>query len=173
MDWPTRAIRLSKIVMTAGLAIWTFFVVFGNVTDYGSNWLFVQHVLAMDTIFPGSTLTWRAITDPETQSLAYWAIIVVEGLTSLAFLGTTLAMARTLNASKVAFQRAKATMAIGVMLAYALWFVGFMAIGGEWFVMWQSSVWNGQESAFRFYMTVLAVAVYVFLDNDGEVAAAK
>jgi hypothetical protein len=25
--------------------------------------------------------------------------------------------------------------------------------------MWQSSTWNGQEAAFRFYLTVLAVRV--------------
>ena len=42
-----------------------------------------------------------------------------------------------------------------------------MAIGGEWFEMWQSTVWNGEESAFRFHMTVIAVLIYLVL-NDGE-----
>jgi predicted small integral membrane protein len=27
--------------------------------------------------------------------------------------------------------------------------------------MWQSKTWNGQEPAFRFYMTLLAVAILV------------
>jgi predicted small integral membrane protein len=39
-------------------------------------------------------------------------------------------------------------------------------VGGEWFLMWQSSTWNGQEGAFRFYVTVLAAAVYVMLETD-------
>ena len=163
----TIAVRLSKMVMTGGLAFWAFLVTLGNVTDYDSNWLFVQHVLAMDTVFADSTLTWRAITNPAFQILAYWAIIVVEGLTSLAFLAATVLMARSLRADRAAFQRAKSATAIGVALAFALWFIGFMAIGGEWFAMWQSSTWNGQDAAFTFYMTVLAVAVYVFLDTDG------
>jgi hypothetical protein len=41
--------------------------------------------------------------------------------------------------------------------------------------MWQSATWNGQESAFRFYVTVLAVLIFVKLpDNDlPETEAAK
>ena len=50
------AIRLSKIVMTGGLGFWALLVTLGNITDYDTNWAFVQHVLAMDTIFPDSTL---------------------------------------------------------------------------------------------------------------------
>jgi predicted small integral membrane protein len=56
-------------------------------------------------------------------------------------------------------------VAAGAAVAFALWFVGFMVVGGEWFLMWQSSTWNGQEAAFRFYLTVLAVGAYVLLDT--------
>jgi predicted small integral membrane protein len=163
----TVAIRLSKLLMTAGLAVWAFLVTLGNLTDYDSNWRFVRHVLAMDSIFAGSTLTWRAITDPSIQALAYWTIIAVEGMTSLAFVAATVLMARNLTADKAAFQRAKSVTAIGIALAFGLWFIGFMAVGGEWFAMWQSSQWNGQDAAFRITMIMLAVGVYVFLDNDG------
>ncbi len=27
--------------------------------------------------------------------------------------------------------------------------------------MWQSKTWNGQQAAFRFYMTLLAVLIFV------------
>ncbi len=162
------AIRLSKIVMTGGIGFWAFLVVLGNVTDYDSNWAFVQHVLAMDTIFPDSQLTWRAITDPTLQTAAYWAIIATEAMTCLAFLAATWVMATKLRASKAEFQSARVPLAIGVALGFALWFIGFMAVGGEWFAMWQSKTWNGQDAAFRFYVSILAVAVYVFLDTDGD-----
>jgi predicted small integral membrane protein len=36
-----------------------------------------------------------------------------------------------------------------------------MVVGGEWFAMWQSKTWNGQEAAFRFYCAVLGVLVFV------------
>ncbi len=162
------AIRLSKIVMTGGLALWAFFVVLGNITDYASNWAFVQHVLAMDTVFPDSALTWRAVTNPAVQTAAYLAIIVTEDLLCLAFLTATLLMLVQLRAPKAEFQRAKAVTALGVLLGFGLFFIGFMAIGAEWFAMWQSDTWNGQDAAFQAFMAILGVGIYVFLDTDGE-----
>jgi predicted small integral membrane protein len=38
--------------------------------------------------------------------------------------------------------------------AVALWFGGFMVIGGQWFASWQSKQWNGRESAFMFYSAI-------------------
>jgi len=58
------------------------------------------------------------------------------------------------------FERAKRFTIVGASLAFLLWFTGFM-VGGEWFAMWESKLWNGQEAAFRFYMTVLAVLLFV------------
>ena len=40
----------------------------------------------------------------------------------------------------------------GVVLSLVLWLGGFLAIGGEWFAMWQSPTWNGAESAGRFLL---------------------
>ena len=42
-----------------------------------------------------------------------------------------------------------------------------MVVAGEWFAMWQSQTWNGQEAAFRFYMAVLGVLIFVSLP-DGD-----
>lgn len=38
----------------------------------------------------------------------------------------------------------------GLTLGFTLWFAGFMIVGAEWFQMWQSTTWNGQQAAFRF-----------------------
>ena len=162
------AIRLSKIVIAFGLALFAFLAGLGNITDYNSNWAFVQHVLAMDTIFPDSKLKWRAVTDPTLQAAAYWAIIAAEFLTALAFAAATIAMIRALKAPKIEFQRAKRFAAWGVAAGFALWFVGFMAIGGEWFAMWQSKAWNGQSAAFAFSVTILVAGIYILLDNDAK-----
>ncbi len=42
-----------------------------------------------------------------------------------------------------------------------------MVVAGEWFAMWQSTTWNGQEAAFRFYVAVLGVLIFVN-QPDGE-----
>ncbi len=44
--------RYAKILMVLSLAAFAFLVTFNNITDYGSNFGFVQHVLSMDTPFP-------------------------------------------------------------------------------------------------------------------------
>ena len=59
------------------------------------------------------------------------------------------------------FQRAKVWLAAGATLGFGVWFFGFMVVGGEFFAMWQSKTWNGQEAAFRFYMTLLGVLIFV------------
>jgi predicted small integral membrane protein len=56
--------RLAKIVMCLALGLLCLLVAFDNVTDYATNYLFVQHVLSMDTTLPGNSLKYRAITSP-------------------------------------------------------------------------------------------------------------
>ena len=72
------AVRLAKIVLVAAVALHASLVAFGNITDYGTNWLFVQHVLSMDTIFPTSTIRYRAIGSTLLQQAAYLLIIATE-----------------------------------------------------------------------------------------------
>jgi predicted small integral membrane protein len=121
----------------------------------------------MDTTFPGNKLMGRAITDPRVWALAYAAIIAAEGVVFLLLLLATIAMLLALRAPAEKFQRAKAWMVAGAALGFMVWFFGFMVVAGEYFAMWQSKTWNGQEAAFRFYMTLLAVLIFVN-QRDGE-----
>ena len=59
------------------------------------------------------------------------------------------------------FHHAKRFVYVGAGLGFLVWFFGFMVVAGEWFAMWQSPSWNGQEAAFRVYMPILAVLIYV------------
>jgi predicted small integral membrane protein len=153
--------RLSKIIMCLCLAAFAFLVAFGNITDYGSNYAFVQHVLSMDTTFPGNKLMYRAITSPALWTAGYWLIIIGEGLTCVLFLIAAWRLWQARNAGGETFNEAKKFVIIGTTMGFLVWYFGFMVVGGEWFAMWQSSTWNGQEAAFKFYMTMLAVLIYV------------
>ena len=79
-------LRASKALCVAGMALLVSLVAFGNITDYGTNLAFVQHVLTMDTIFPDATIRYRAIDSPALQRAAYWLIIAAEVLTAVAAL---------------------------------------------------------------------------------------
>jgi predicted small integral membrane protein len=162
-------VRLSKIILVAAIALLASLVAFGNLTDYGTNFAFVQHVLQMDTVFPDTTIRWRAIDNPALHHAAYWLIIAAEALTALlCWLGAWRLLQRV-SAPAAAFNAAKGVAVAGLTLGFLTWQVGFIAIGGEWFGMWMSETWNGIASAFRFAITIAVVLVYLALP-DGEPA---
>jgi predicted small integral membrane protein len=161
------AIRAAQAIMVAAIALFASLVAFGNITDYGTNFAFVQHVLSMDTIYPTSTIKYRAITSPSLHHAAYALIIAAEiAVAVLCWIGAFM-LTRQLRADAAAFNRAKPLAVIGLTLGFLLWQVGFMSIGGEWFGMWMSKEWNGVPSAFRFVMVILGVVIFVALP-DGE-----
>jgi predicted small integral membrane protein len=158
-------IRAAKIAMVAAIALFASLVTFGNLTDYHTNYLFVQHVLSMDTILPFSDIRYRAITDPTLHRAAYALIIATEGLIAVLCWIGAFQLARHVRADAAAFNRSKAIAVIGLTLGFLLWQVGFMTIGGEWFGMWQSQQWNGVPSAYRFVMVIVAVLIFLALPD--------
>jgi predicted small integral membrane protein len=162
------AVRAAKIVLVAAAALHASLVAFGNITDYGTNLLFVQHVLSMDTIFPNSKISYRAITSPALHHLAYGLIIAGEALTAvLCWIGAWRLFGH-LRSDAGAFNRAKAFAGAGLLMGLLVWQVGFMTIAGEWFGMWMSQTWNGIPSAFRLVAIFLGILIFVALP-DSEV----
>ncbi|WP_048648446.1 DUF2165 family protein [Nitratireductor soli] len=153
--------RYAKIVMTLALAAFAFMVTFNNITDYGSNFEFVKHVFSMDTTFPGNKAMYRAIETPTLWHAGYWLIIAGEGLTFILLLIGGLQMLGARAQPAAAFQAAKKWTIAGAAVGFLVWFFGFMVVGGEWFLMWQSDTWNGQDAAFKFYMAILGVLIFV------------
>lgn len=156
-------LRLAKVALVGALAAFALIVAYDNIVDYGSNYAFVGHVLSMDTTFPGNALMGRAITDERVWRAAYAAIITAEGLTGALLAAGGLMMLLRLRAPAADFERAKGLVYLGAALGFLVWFFGFIVVAGEYFAMWQSKQWNGQESAFRFYMAILGVVIFVAL----------
>jgi predicted small integral membrane protein len=160
-------VRLVKVAMVASCALFALLVTFNNLVDYGSNYAFVRHTLSMDTTFPGNALTGRAITSPTLWTLGYWLIIAAEAATGLLLTFGALRLGLAVRGPATLFAAAKPVVALGIGLGFLLWFTGFAVIGGEWFAMWQSKEWNGVPSAFRFYVTLLLVLIFV-MQPDGD-----
>lgn len=140
---PRSALHLTATLLTASVALYIALVAFGNITDFGTNQAFVQHVLAMDTTFKDDDLMWRAITSKGLQNTAYVAIIIWETLAALVLIYGTWLWARR------DYARARSISTYGLLMLLLLFGAGFIAIGGEWFSMWQSKTWNGLEAATR------------------------
>jgi predicted small integral membrane protein len=112
----------------------------------------------MDSVFPGSTQQWRAIHSAPVQQLFYLAIIGTEVLSgALLFLGAV-ALFRQMRSER-GFDRALALPVAGLTVAMLLYGAGFLAVGGEWFLMWQSKSWGGSDAAGRFFLLNAAVLI--------------
>lgn len=136
-------------------ALYIFLVALGNITDYGTNFDFVQHVLSMDTTNFGGTpgenldpdVMWRAITSPVAWNVAYIGLIIWESATAIVLIIAVVQFVRGFLGAGFAAARVWST--IGLVMIVILFVGGFITIGGEWFQMWRSTSWNGLDPAFR------------------------
>lgn len=165
--------RLSKIALLGAVALFMGLVTVNNLIDYGSNFEFVRHVLSMDTTFPENTLRWRALTSPVIHHGFYAGIIAWEGGTALAIAWASLRLWRLRASPARVFEGAKG-FAVGALTAnLLLWFVAFLTVGAEWFVMWQSQIWNGQTAAFRMFACVGIILLFLKTPEVDPVDAAS
>src|ERR1700689_5709212 len=134
--------RAAKILLLAGIALFHLLVVLNNLTDFDSNYQFVRHVLSLDTTFPGNRAMYRALTEPGFHLAFYFSIIAWEAVTCLSLWWGAIRLVRVLRSPAVDFNAAKRVPLIALTLSLMMWLVAFLAIGGEWFLMWQSKMWN-------------------------------
>ena len=159
-------IRLSKIALVTAAGLFCLLVGYNNIVDYGSNFVFVKHVLSMDTTFPDNALrASRAILDPQIYHAAYWIIIAAELAVGALCIAGALRLLVHLGASAERFNAAKSLAVLGLAGSMLFWFLGFMVVGGEWFQMWQSQIWNGQQPAFRFIGSIGLILIFLSLDD--------
>jgi predicted small integral membrane protein len=160
-------LRISKIALVLAAAGFYSLVVLNNTTDFDSNYQFVRHVLMMDSTFPGNRGMWRAINSPVLHTIFYLTIISWEAVTMiLCWLGAFL-MAKQLRSSAATFVQSKRVAISALTLGLLMWFVVFLSVGGEWFLMWQSRTWNGQDAAFRMF-TVLGIILLFVVQPENE-----
>ena len=151
-----------KAVIALSIGVFGLLVGFGNIVDYGTNWQFVQHVLAMDAFeewFDPAVVQARAITSTNVQIAFYVAIIAGEIVTGLLFFaGGALILSSAFFEHPPAL--GKIFVVAGAIVAILVWYTGFAVIGAEWFAMWASQ-WNGQDKAYTFATFILLSVLYI------------
>ena len=140
--------RLIKIFFSCSVALYTSLVCFNNIVDYDSNFQFINMVAKMDDTFSKEKSGWRSVNNLTVHNILFVIIIVWEFLISLFLVLGAAAMIKKFNADPAEFRNAKKYSAIGFSLGVLLWFTVFIAVAGEWFLMWQSKNWNAQSTAF-------------------------
>jgi len=154
-------IRVSKVFLLASIALLYTLVVFNNLTDFDSNYQFVRHVLSMDSTFPGNRGMWRALSSPAMHLAFYVGIIAWEIVTTILLWWGAANLLRALRRPAAQFNAAKRIPILALTVSLLLWLVAFLTIGAEWFLMWQSHVWNGQEAAFRNFAVIGIVLIFL------------
>jgi predicted small integral membrane protein len=161
-------LRAAKLSLLAGVALFDTLVVFNNLTDFDSNYQFVRHVLMMDTTFPGNHGMWRALQSPAFHLTFYLGIIAWEIATTILLWWGVMRLLRALRLPSTEFVAAKQLPVVALTLSLLMWLVAFLAVGGEWFLMWQSHTWNGQDAAFRNFAVAGLVLLILLQPEAGE-----
>jgi predicted small integral membrane protein len=159
--------KTAKTLLMAGLALFYTLVVFNNLTDFDSDYQFVRHVLMMDTTTPGNQGMYRALVSPGLHLAFYGSIICWEIVTTVLLWWGVVRLLRALRQSAAEFNGAKRLPVIALTLSLMMWLVAFYVVGGEWFLMWQSQTWNGQQAAARNF-TMVGLVFLILLQPDKE-----
>jgi predicted small integral membrane protein len=152
VTWVTRC---GQTALTLTLGLYFLLVAFGNITDYGTNFQFVKHVLSMDSIPRDARVGWRAINSEPIYHFTYGLIIAWEATAGLLCGLGGMRMALRLcsrDFEQAGFDQAKTYAIAGLWAGMLLWSLAFITIGGEWFMMWESSTWNGEFAALRMFI---------------------
>jgi predicted small integral membrane protein len=157
--------RFTKTVSILFVGIMACIIVIGNITDYYTNYHFVEHVLKMDTTFPDSKIQYRSIETEWLYHLSYIFIILCESAMAAFCVYGSFIMYKSINDSS-AFHANKKFAITGLLIGIVVWFFGFEVIGGEWFAMWQSTVWNGLASAERIVTFLVLVVILLHLKEE-------
>jgi predicted small integral membrane protein len=159
-----RAQMLLKSLLSLSVALFGLLVSDDNIFDFATNWQFVHHVLAMDSMeswFNGAALRDRAITNQTYQEIFYFAIILGEITFGLlcAWGGCRMLYGTICNHKKI-YNGGKIPFTLGCAVAVLVWYTGFAVIGAEYFSMWANQ-WNGQLKAYTFIGLILISLIYV------------
>ncbi|HZX57634.1 MAG TPA: DUF2165 family protein, partial [Mucilaginibacter sp.] len=96
----------------------------------------------------------------------YILIIASEGAMAFCCIKGSWTLFKNLRSGAASFHAAKNWAVAGIIIAIAIWFLGFEVIGGEWFAMWQSHTWNGLASAERIVSFMMLVLILLHFKED-------
>lgn len=159
--------RICKIVFIFLFSFYMTLVTLNNLTDYNSNFEFVKHVLLMDSTFKDNQLLWRSLSSPSIHTTFYIGLILFEFIISvLGWIGCFI-MIKNFKKKAIVFHNSKRIAIVSLLLSLIMWFCFFIAIGGEWFLMWQSSQWNGLAVA-RPMFSIVAIILFYITKKDED-----
>jgi predicted small integral membrane protein len=161
------ASRLVPIVLLLFPGLWGVFSLINNVSGFAGTAEFaVKPMLAMTDTYGNPAQTWRAITAPWVAPVALVAITATETLAGVLSIWGVLALMRRLGAPADDWNAAKVPGILGCLAAVLVWGLGFMVIGGDWFLSWQGAGGIDGQLGGMIYTLPAMVALVVLLRRE-------
>jgi len=158
--WHMASVATSLFILM--VASYYLVVGFDNVTNpanpNASNWGFVQGVLRGDGVPADSGFEWRFINATWFHAISYITIMALETLTGILLLVAGILGLKHAQNSEHWSRSQKWTFA-GGFIGLGIFFFGFIVVGGNWFIMYLNSKWNGLDPAFQ--NSVMTVSLLV------------
>lgn len=154
-------LRISKIAVLFVIAANITLVVWNNLVDYNSNYVFLSHVMSMDTTYPDNALMSRSVTSYFWWNFCYILVIITEIVMAVVcWIGFTKLIKNRKETPEV-FNASKSFALYGLTLGLVLFGFGFITIAGEWFLMWQSTQWNGVQPALKMFIMSGVALIFI------------
>ena len=161
--------RLALVVMTLFPALWGLLGGLNNLTDFsGTANNAVKPLISMATTYGNPLQTWRAITAPWAPPVGLAIITTMETLAGVLGVVAILVMLANIRRTPEDFAKGKAWMILACLCAILVWGVGFLVIGGDWFLAWQGKDTQGVQSGAMIYFTPCALALILAMTHREE-----
>jgi len=153
----------SFVEIVRDVIVGAVFQVEGNATGQ-----FIGHVVHDVLCFEGNNGMWRAIESPLVHHLFYITIILWEAIALGIISYGTLKLWKARMADDKTFHAAKDIAAAGLTISMLQWYIAFICVGAEWFLMWQSEIWNGQDAAMRMFLMMGLSLIFLMQKECAE-----
>jgi predicted small integral membrane protein len=132
--------RLALIVMALFPALWGLLGDLNNATDFSSTASnAVRPLIEMTNTYGNPWQTWRAISAPWAASVGLVLIMAAETTAGILGIISIVVMLVNIRGNAAAFAKGKAWMILACLFAILVWGIGFMVVGGDWFLAWQAN----------------------------------
>lgn len=165
-----RIARIASAVVVLIAAAYFLVVAFDNITNptnpNGSNWPFIQNVLSGNGTPADNGFEWRFVDAQWFHVVAYIGVIAGEALAGvLMAIGGVVGLMR--SATNAAWEPGQRWTLAGGVVGLLVFFFGFIVVGGNWFIMYENSQWNGLEPAFQNTVTTFLAMLMVLATAIG------
>ena len=152
--------KLGKIFLVLGMGMFLTLAAFNNSMTLQGTFGAVKSAVDMQGTFKVPVLMWRAIENPTLIWLCVAGIILTEAIAGLLCLWGAWRL-WSARSSGAAFNAAKTTAIVGLSLAAVLYSLGFQAIAGEWFMLWQNRSAQTLDEAFRNFASATLIMLWL------------